>query len=97
MDDYPGITRALFMIALDNGGLNRYRPEKAVRKAIAKWIAKQPEESLPAIDAWLSALSDPEMELVCAGEHSECQEFMASAGAPPFTDDLLHRYFEEVF
>ncbi|WP_029002805.1 hypothetical protein [Azorhizobium doebereinerae] len=96
MSTYPGITRALFLIVLDNGGLHRDRPEKEVRSDIARWLSQQPQDLLPAIDAWLAGLSDEDLELVCAGEASEADAFMASAGAPPFTSDLLNRYFDEV-
>ncbi len=49
---------------------------------------------LEPIEAWLAGLSDEEVQWVCSGGEAEGQELLASA--PPFTDDLLTRYFEDV-
>lgn len=91
---YPGILRAALEISLDNGGINRSRAEPQMRKELAQFLAHQPSDILPAIDKWLAALSDNDLETVCCGEQSEMAAVMQDA--PPFTDKLLNDYFEEV-
>ncbi|TIM13840.1 MAG: hypothetical protein E5Y67_15275 [Mesorhizobium sp.] len=91
---YPGIKRAALEIAYDNGGINRMRSEKTMLGELARFLERQPEEILPAIDAWLSALSGDDLQTVCAGEQSEVEVLLR--GAPPFTDSLLNDYFDEV-
>lgn len=92
--EYPGIYRAALEIALDNGGINRDRPVGQHKAEFERWLAHQPSDLLPAIDKWLSGLSDEKLSTVCAGEHTEMLE--AIADAPPFTDSLLNSYFDEV-
>ncbi|MBZ9659833.1 hypothetical protein LB523_12325 [Mesorhizobium sp. ESP-6-4] len=93
---YEGIKRAALEIALDNGGINRFRSEKMMSREFERWIVKQPQEMLPAIDAWLSSLSREDLQEFCCGGEGEPERERISATAPPFTDDLLNRYFEEV-
>jgi hypothetical protein len=90
---FAGIERAAILIALDNGGINRFRPEAKVRKEFAHWIETQPQEMLPPIDAWLASLTDEQLELVCCDTENGGHELLLSA--PPFTDDLLNTYFDE--
>jgi hypothetical protein len=92
--DYPGIRRAALEIAYDNGGINRARSERRMLGEFERWIARQPVEILPSIDAWLGGLSNKDMVTVCAGEESEQAAILRSA--PPFTDKLLNDYFDEV-
>ncbi|MCX5516175.1 hypothetical protein C3941_19485 [Kaistia algarum] len=96
MADYPGIARACLLIALDNGGINRDRSEVQQNREMTQWLAKQPGDVLPAIDAWLVALSDDDLDTFCCGGEDEPETEAIRATAPPFTDDLLTRYFEEV-
>ncbi len=96
MSDFPGIARAALEIALDNGGINRFRSQKQQKREFAKWLAKQPPEVLAPIDAWLSSLSDEQLILVCSGGQDEPETVVAKADAPPFLDDVLNSYFEEV-
>lgn len=92
---FPGIRRAAQLIALDNGGINRERSAQQQDRDFNRWIETQPLMMLGDIDKWLSDLTDDEMDLVCcASGEPESAALMASA--PPFTDDLLIRYFEEV-
>lgn len=91
---YPGIARAALLIALDNGGINRDRSERQQARDLARWLKKQPPEILPPIDAWLGALSEDDLETACCGEVTEADAVLASA--PPFTSDLLNRYFEDI-
>jgi len=93
-EQYPGLARATLLIALDNGGINRGRSVEKQRRDVARFLAKRPSELLEPIDAWLSQQTDEQMETICCGEHTEVQA--ALAGAPPFTDDLLNEYFDEV-
>lgn len=50
---WAGVGRAAFLIALDNGGINRDRSEKRWRRDFRKWADKQPEEMMAPVDAWL--------------------------------------------
>ena len=94
--DYPNIYRAALAIALDNGGINRYRTKDAQEVDFERWIARQPQEPLPAIDAWLATLSDDEIETVCCGCQDDPEPKALLALSPPFADDLLTRYFDEI-
>ena len=96
MSAYSGIRKACFLITLDNGGLNRWRPEKAVHKSITDFLASRAYESsvLATIDSWLSSLSDEGLERACVGEQSEMEAFLTEH-SPPFTNALLDEYFED--
>jgi hypothetical protein len=96
MADFPGIAKAVRLIALDNGGINRFRTTDLQEAEFEAWLAKQPNDPLPAIDAWLLSLTDDELETVCIGCSDEADTKALIAQAPPFTDDLLARYFDEV-
>lgn len=93
-DRFPGVKQAALTIAYDNGGIFVGRTEKQMLRELGRWLDKQPEEMLQPIDAWLSALSKEGMEIACCGEDDERERLLASA--PPFTDDLLNAYFNEV-
>lgn len=94
MIDFPNIYRAALEIALDNGGINRTRPVEQQRREFYQWLAKQPSEPLPDIEAWFGTLNDEQLRSAVSGAEPEDQALLATA--PPFTDDLLTRYFEEV-
>lgn len=94
--DYSGIARACFLIAIDNGGINRGRSEAMQKRDMGRWLAKQPSDTLPEIDAWLSALSDDDLDTFCCGGEDEPETEAVRATAPPFTDQLLNDYFDEV-
>ena len=96
MVEYPGIARACLLIALDNGGINRDRSEAQQNREMKRWLAKQPEDVLTAIDAWLSSLSDDDLDTFCCGGEDEPETEAIRATAPLFTDDLLNSYFDEV-
>lgn len=96
MSDYPNIYRAALEIALDSGGINRFRTRDAQEAEFEQWMAQQPQEQLPAIEAWLATLSDEQINLVACGCQDDEEPRALIALAPPFTDDLLTRYFEEV-
>lgn len=91
---FPGFARAALLIALDNGGINRTRPEAQMKRELREWMARQPAEILPSIDAWLAGLSKDDLETVCCGEASEADALLATA--PPFTGQMLDNYFDEV-
>ena len=93
-EKWPGIKRAALEIALDNGGINRFRSEERQQREFRRWLEKQPQELLPAIDAWLSGLSDEDLQTVCDGEVTEADAILANG--PPFTNQLLNDYFDEV-
>ncbi len=94
-DRYPGILRATLAIAYDNGGVNRDRPERAVRDALVLYLAGYPTQALlDPIDAWLSGLSDEALETCCAGEDTDRATLLA--GAPDGANALLNEIFERV-
>jgi hypothetical protein len=92
---YAGIARACFLIALDNGGINRGRSVRKWRGDYERWIAIQ-AGPLAEISSWLADLPDEQMELVCGGGEDEPETIAARADAPAFTDALLTSYFDEV-
>lgn len=96
MSDYPGIAKAAQLIALDNGGINCVRSSDLQETEFEMWIAKQPSEPLHAINAWLLSLTEVQLETVCIGGFDEPETKALIAQSPPFTDDLLVRYFDEV-
>lgn len=96
MVEYPGIARACLLIALDNGGINRYRSVETQKRDMERWLAKLPADILPPIDAWLAALSDEDLDTFCCGGEDESETKVIRATAPPFTDQLLNDYFAEV-
>jgi len=91
---YPGIERAAYLIALDNGGINRNRSEDQQKAELAEWLNRPLPFDLPAIDAWLAGLTDDQLEVACCGEHYEMAVLMKEA--PPGTDKFLNDYFDEV-
>lgn len=92
---FLGIRKAALAIAYDNGGINRVRSERQMLREFNKWLARNSlEPYLPAINEWLSGLSNDDLSTVCGGEYSEAQAILDSA--PPFTDSLLNDYFNEV-
>lgn len=93
-DRFPGIKRAALEIAYDNCGINITRIERRMLSEFWRWLDRQPGELLPAIDAWLAALSSDNLQTVCAGDQDEARVILQSA--PPFTEKLLNDYFEEV-
>lgn len=92
---WPAITQACLWVALDHGGVNRHRSQKKVRAEIAAWLAKQPPEMLDDIEPFFVGMTVEEFYDKCMGEETETAAYLAEH-APPFTDDLLTRYFDEV-
>jgi hypothetical protein len=93
-DIYPGIRRAALAISYDNGGINAIRSEKQMLRELALFLERQPAEILANIDAWLSSLSDDDLNTICCGEVSEADRLLRDA--PVFTDGLLNDFFNEV-
>lgn len=94
MAGFQHIKRACQLIARDNGGINRYRTERRQEREMEEWLARQPGDLLPDIDAWLGSLSDDDFDTVCTGEMSDQDRVLETA--PPFTNGLLEAYFYEV-
>lgn len=93
---FPGIEAACFLVAIDNGGINRERSETQQKREFRKWLSRQDYPNLAEIDAWLSGLSEEDLELVCVGGTGEPEVEALRAQAPAFFDDLLNTYFDEV-
>jgi len=96
MADVPGIAKACFLIAIDNGGIHRDRSAQKQSSDFAKWIAKQDYPNLSEINAFLAALSDDDLDLFCCGGTGDPDVEVIRSTAPAFTDDLLNAYFDEV-
>ena len=97
---YPNINKATLLITLDNGGINRGRTTQERQDAYETWLAYRPTVTpgveLGAIDEWLGALTETELNEVCCGCYGEEPRSSLMAGAPPGTEELLDAYFEEV-
>lgn len=92
---YAAIRRACFLIALDNGGVNRERSAKQIEREIGKFLdGHKYDQFLPDIDAYIAKLSKDELETLCCGEESEIETMCLTA--PPFTNEFLNDYFDEV-
>lgn len=99
MSAFPNIARACQLIALDNGGINRTRgPFQQVRD-FERWMEDRAQFRFPnadEIDAWLGTRTDQQLDDICCGGEGEPEQEAAMVGAPPFTDELLNAYFEDV-
>lgn len=93
---FPGIARACFTIAIDNGGINRDRGAHRWAQEYSAFIDGRmaAAEELPGIDAWLLGLSAEELDTVCAGEASEADAILS--GGPAAARDILDDYFDQV-
>lgn len=96
MSQFPNIEKACLAVALDNGGINRFRSVDKQRREYAKWLAQQDYPNLAEIDQWLGTLSKDDLETVCVGGQDEPGTIAIRASAPAFLDDLLNSYFDEV-
>jgi hypothetical protein len=88
---YENIYKAFLMIALDNGGINRFRSSLTQKKEAEEFL-KTATEPLNKIEEWLSKLSREDLVLLCA----DSEEFKLTKEIPEFIDDFLNKYFEEV-
>jgi|GEM_PF-3994272 len=93
---YPVITRACLEIAGDNGGIHRGRSPEDVEAEIKQWLLKREQDThgLPAMEAFLSSLTDEALLTVCTGEQEDIRQVLALG--PDGLDAFLNRYFEEV-
>lgn len=90
---HPNIAQACFLIALDNGGINRGRSARNWAGDFKRFIERQ-DGPLDEIDAWLKGLSDDDFETACTGEETEMEQLLSTA--PAFTSGLLNDYFDQV-
>ena len=89
------IRRACLLISRSNGGINRNRSQERVLREMQHFLDLLAyRDELPAIDAWLGTLTPEQFETVCDGEMSEADGILVTA--PPFTNELLNDYFEDV-
>jgi hypothetical protein len=91
---FPGIAKAALEMSYCNGGINRDRRERDVLKILDAMLADGADLALdlPAIDAWLSALSDDDLQTVVDGEETEMLALLKSA--PTGTGAFLTAIFE---
>lgn len=93
---YAALHKAFLVIALDNGGIHRDRSVERQAKEATVFLSKRDSAFLAPIEQWLASLTDDEIETVCAGGRDEPETIELMAKAPPFADDLLNDYFDEV-
>ena len=94
---YGYIRNACFLIAIDNGGINRARGVNEWSLEYEAWISGLAEKDrLPPVNAWLASLSDEDLDTVCVGESTEAEEILQRDSCPRFTSTLLNRFFDEV-
>ncbi len=80
-----------------NGGINIYRTEAQVLKAIGKAIPQHGLDiafNLSAIDQYFGRLSDDDLLNVVDGDQDECKALMVKTGAPSGTNELLEFFFD---
>lgn len=92
--EYPFIYKACFAVSLDNGGLNRDRPEGDIKTDYHQFIneAGLALMDLQAINDWFKYLSDEEMGIATAGEETEMEELFKDA--PQGAYALLNLWFD---
>lgn len=91
---YPGIARAALEMSYCNGGINRYRHEKDALAELERVLNDGIglAFNLPAIDKWLSAVSDDDLLIIVDGE--EQAQGACLGGSPDGTNALLNEIFE---
>ena len=90
---YSAIANAAVEMARCNGGINRYRTEKAFLYDLGLLLDHSPHD-LPAINEWLKSRSDEQLLTIVDGEQSDQEAEMASA--PAGADMLLNDIFDSV-
>lgn len=93
---HEGVARACFIVALDNGGINRDRSAAKWRRDYNRWLAKQEFPNIEQIDAWFLSLSEGGLEEACVGGTGDPEVEAIRSTAPAFMDDVLNAYFDEV-
>lgn len=97
MFDYPALLKAFQLIALDNNGINRNRSAEQQNGEAIQFIIEEEQVKrfdLAAIEEWLKARTDEELDTICTGEESEMEHELFNA---PFgTNDLLNHYFNTI-
>lgn len=96
-DKLPGVSKAIVLMERCNGGVNRYRTEADVLRAIGKAIPQHGLDiafNLAAIDKYLASLSDDDLLNVVDGDQDERKAFMKKTDAPDGTDELLEFFFD---
>ncbi len=88
---YPNIENAVLIMALDNGGINCYRPESDLNADLAEYLNDTDPAFLEELEAWLSTLSEEQLDTVVSGEESE-MEALCAAGP-----DGVNGFFNEIF
>jgi hypothetical protein len=93
----PGVCKAIVMMERCNGGINIYRSERDVLKAIGEAIPQHGLDiafNLSAINKYLAQLSDDDLLNVVDGDEDERKAFMTKTEAPGGTNELLEFFFD---
>lgn len=95
---FPGLLKAIILMAYDNGGITRERSEQAVVDEFNEWLVEYSKEvsqaQLVEVDAWLAKLNPDALNIVCCGEESEQMTLLEDA--PTITENVLNDLFDEV-
>jgi hypothetical protein len=69
--NYPTITKALLIMAYDNGVVNRSRTEKEVLEKADNEIADQTDKQLSKFENELAQYSESDLDTICAGDQDD--------------------------
>lgn len=90
---YPQIQKCIDNIGYDNGAFHRdQEPQQLYQKV---W-ANITETDLTTIEQSLAKLNDEELDLICAGEHSEIDDFLNTLYNGKAISDLLCKIFDNI-
>lgn len=93
----PGVCKTIVLLERCNGGINIYRTEAQVLKAIGKAIPQHGLDiafNLSAIDKYLGGLPDDDLLNIVDGDQDECKALMEKTGAPAGTNELIEFFFD---
>lgn len=90
--DYPGIQKAALCIACDNGMINRLEPaEEFLAKVSALISIPDFDDDIAAVEAWLTSLSEQDLETFCTGESEDAHQIGLTS--PPSTVIIAEEIF----
>lgn len=88
LNKYPKIKEALFLLDLDNGGVNRYTPKGST------WDVSEEDGSiLEECEHFLSILSKEDLDKFICGERSEVEEEFLECKSARVCNAFLERMF----
>lgn len=92
---FPAVRRAALAIAYDNGMINRLEPQGAFLAKMETLICiPEYDDDLAAIETWLAALTDEQLEIYCNGDVDSAERLAISKNEPRSINCLLSDIFE---